>query len=129
DRVPAGKGPDLGRGTRVGSRRGRRRGSVMTDRKPRVPKAPSPMPKYKLDATGACEPPTMSEILSRGSPAEVREILRMQGALMMGAQYKRVTHVDSLRESVLAMVGAIRDGGADEVREFVTDRAATNDLP
>ncbi|MFA7604457.1 MAG: hypothetical protein WCY29_15770 [Novosphingobium sp.] len=40
------------------------------------------IPKWTLDATGSHEPPTMSEILSKGLPAEVREFLGGQGALM-----------------------------------------------
>lgn len=43
------------------------------------------IPSYVLDATGRRvldEPPTMTEVLTKGSPAEVREFLGGQGALM-----------------------------------------------
>lgn len=43
------------------------------------------IPEWKLDATGRRvldEPPTMTEILTKGSPREVREFLGEQGALM-----------------------------------------------
>ena len=57
----------------------------MSDRKPRAPKAPSAMPKYKLDATGRHEAQTTTDFLSKGSPDEVRQILEGTGSLMRGA--------------------------------------------
>lgn len=54
----------------------------MANRKPRAPKPREPIPKHVLDATGAHCPPTMSEILTNGSPNEVREFLGKQGELI-----------------------------------------------
>jgi hypothetical protein len=52
---------------------------MMAAKKPRGVRE---IPSYVLDATGRNESPTMTEILSKGSPAEVREVLGGQGALM-----------------------------------------------
>jgi hypothetical protein len=54
----------------------------MATRKPRSPKPRDPIPKYTLDGTGAHDAPTMTEILTKGAPEEVREFLSGQGALM-----------------------------------------------
>lgn len=54
----------------------------MTTKKPRGVRV---IPSYVLDATGRRvldEPPTMTEILTKGSSREVREFLGEQGALM-----------------------------------------------
>lgn len=54
----------------------------MANRKPRAPKPRDPIAEFVLDATGTGRPPTMTEILTSGSPDEVREFLGGQGALM-----------------------------------------------
>lgn len=51
-------------------------------RKPRPPKSPDTIPDYVLDGTGAHDAPTMTEILTKGAPKEVREFLREQSTLI-----------------------------------------------
>jgi len=92
------------------------------------------IPEWKLDAVDRHdaiyrnELPSMTETLSKGSPAEVRKVLGGQGALLRAGQ-PGVTHVDVLRESLRALVDSVRGGDADEVREFIARRSADGELP
>jgi hypothetical protein len=89
----------------------------MATRKPRSSKAPDPILDYVLDGTGAQYAPTMTEILMKGTPDEVREFLGAQGALMKAGARLPAPVAEWLGEALEAICNEDENGnrkGANE---------------